>query len=360
MQDVYCSMPWVGLNILPGEIRPCCHWDGAPVPLDKIRKDMLDGKMLDGCSQCYFAEQIGSLSKRIESIEKYGITTEVSTKVLEINFDNLCNLKCRGCTSFSSHLWHNDEKEIYGKAFAPDKYLESEFDVDYTNLTQIDISGGEPFLSKNVERFLDKLVKDDIIGNIDLGVVTNGTTLPSDTVFNALSKSKRLFLTISVDGIGPINDYFRSGANFKIIEENFKHFSNLCDKDRTISINTTVSIYNVTHLIEIEDYFTKNYPHFKIQHRMLQWPEPMAIQNMPDDLKQVVRTVVERFGPAYSDVLKAIDIPRKDLYGHFLNFHNALDKVRNETLPNKLLADYIANNPVKVDSIAFFKQQIRG
>lgn len=360
MRDTYCPLPWVGLNILPGEVRPCCNWEGAPAPLEQIRQDLLAGKVLEGCSQCHFAEDIGSESKRLESIEKYGITTEVSTRVLEINFDNLCNLKCRGCTSFSSHLWHSDETEIYGKAFVPDKYIESEFDIDCTNLMQIDISGGEPFLSKNVERFLDKLVKDNIIKNINLGVVTNGTTLPSDAVFNALSKSKRLFLTISIDGIGPINDYFRSGANFKTIEENFKHFSKLCDEDRTITINTTVSIYNITHLKEIEDYFTEHYPHFRIQHRMLQWPEPMAIQNMPDDLKQVVRPVVESFGPAYGDVLKALDIPAKDLYGHFLNFHNALDKVRNETLPNKFLADYIAANPVKVDSITFFKQQMRG
>lgn len=360
MSDTYCPLPWIGLNILPGEIRPCCHWDGAPVPLEEIREDMLAGKKLAGCNQCYFAESIGSPSKRLESISKYGIVKGVSTQLLEVNFDNLCNLKCRGCTSFSSHLWYSDEKEIYGKGFAPSKYMESEFNIDYTNLTQIDISGGEPFLSKNVERFLDNLVNDDIIKNIDLGVVTNGTILPSDTVVNALTKSKQLFLTISIDGIGAMNDYFRSGADFKVIEENFKHFNNLCADNRKITINITVSIYNVTHLKEIENYFVEHYPHFKVQHRMLQWPEPMAIQNMPDDLKQVVRPIVESFGVEYNDVLKALDIPGKDLYGHFLNFHNALDKVRGETLPNKFLADYIAKNPVKVDSIMFFKEQVRG
>jgi sulfatase maturation enzyme AslB (radical SAM superfamily) len=330
------------------------------VPLEQVREDMLAGKELAGCSQCYFAEQIGSSSKRLESIAKYGITTTVSTKILEVNFDNVCNLKCRGCTSFSSHLWRSDEEEIYGKAFTNSKYIESDVDIDCSNLQQIDISGGEPFLSKNVERFLDKLVKDDIIKNIAIGVVTNGTTIPSDTVFNALSKSKQLFLTISIDGIGQINDYFRSGANFKTIEENFKRLNSLCTNNCKITINTTVSIYNVTHLKEIEEYFTEHYPHFEIRHRMLQWPEPLAIQNMPNDLKQIVRPIVESFGIEYDDVLKALDIPSKDLYGHFLNFHNALDNIRKETLPNKFLADYIATNPVKVDSIEFFKQQIRG
>jgi sulfatase maturation enzyme AslB (radical SAM superfamily) len=321
---------------------------------------MLAGKMLDGCQQCYFAEQIGSESKRLESIKKYGITKTVSTKVLEVNFDNICNLKCRGCTSFSSHLWHSDEEKLYGKSFITSKYIESDVNIDCSDLQQIDISGGEPFLSKNVERFLDKLVNDDIIKNIDLGVVTNGTTIPSNIVFNALSKSKRLFLTISIDGIGELNNYFRSGADFKTIEENFKHFNLLSDDNRKIIINTTVSIYNVIHLKEIKEYFTQHYPHFKIQHRMLQWPEPLAIQNMPEDLKQTVRPIVEGFGVGYDDVLKALDIPSKDMYGHFLNFHNSLDTIRKETLPNKFLADYIAANPVKIDSSVFFKQQMRG
>jgi len=357
MSDTYCPLPWVGLNILPGEIRPCCNWEGAPVPLDEVRKDLLEGKVLHGCSQCHFAERVGTESKRIESIKKYGFTTEVSTKVLEVNFDNICNLKCRGCTSFSSHLWHSDEQALYGKPFTDSKYLESDVNIDCSNLQRIDISGGEAFLSKNVEHFLDKLIKDDIIQNVELGIVTNGTTMPSDIVFDAMTKSKSLSLTVSIDGIGPYNDYFRSGSDFKIIEENIKRFNTLYDGHRKIIIHTTVSIYNITHLKEIEDYFTERYPHFKTQHRMLLWPEPFAIQNMPSDLKQLVRPIVESFGPNYSDVLKAMDLPGKDIYGHFLNFHNDLDKLRNETLPNKFLADYIAKNQVKVDSVLFYDKQ---
>lgn len=360
MSETYCPMPWIGLSILPGEILPCIHWDGAPIPLDKIREDLLAGKQLDGCSQCRFAESIGAESGRLEYIKKYGVTTDVSTKVLGVNFDNVCNLKCRGCTSFSSHLWHSDEKEIYGKAFIEEKYIESNVDIDCKNLTQVYISGGEPFLSKNVERFLNRLVNDNIIQNISLGVSTNGTALPSAELRSALLKSKQLSLTISVDGLGPLNDYFRSGSNFETIEKNLEHFNKLCDINCFITINITVSIYNVTHMKEVEDYFTQRYPNFKVQHRMLQWPEPMAIQNMPEDLKQIVRPIVKSFGVKYEDVLQAMDIVGKDLYGHFLNFHNKLDALRNETLPNKLLADYIAKNQISIDSVLFFRQQMRG
>jgi hypothetical protein len=92
----------------------------------------------------------------------------------------------------------------------------------------------------------------------------------------------------------------------------------------------------------------------------LQWPEQLAIQNMPQELKDLVRPIVESFGAGYKDVINAIDLPGKDLYGHFLNYHNKLDKLRNETLPNTLLNTYIIEHPVQVDSIMFFKEQMRG
>ena len=357
MSKTYCPMPWVGLNILPGEIRPCCHWEGAPVPLDQVRADILAGKELPGCQQCYFAEKIGSPSKRLAAIEEYGIVDKVSTQYLEVSFDNVCNLKCRGCCSFSSHLWRSDEEEIYGKPFIDEKYIESNVDIDCSNLKQIDISGGEPLLSRSADKFIRQLTN---ISDINLGLVTNGYTEPSEVMFNAMRNAKNLYLTISVDGIGELNDYFRSGSKFETVLKNIAKFNTLCDSNHKITINTTVSIYNVTQLKEIEDYFKTHYPHFKVQHRMLQWPEPLAIQNMPDKLKDIVRPIVESFGPDYSDVLEAINLPSKDLYGHFLNYHRKLDSLRGETLPNKLLADYIANNNVVTDSVVFFKQQMRG
>lgn len=355
--STYCPLPWIGLNILPGEIRPCCHWDGAPQPLEQIREDMLAGKELAGCKQCYFAEQIGTPSKRLEAIKKYGIVKDVSTQLLEVTFDNVCNLKCRGCCSYTSHMWHSDEAEIYGKPFIDTKYVESKVNIDCSDLKQIDISGGEPFLSRNVDRFIRRLTN---IKNIELGIVTSGYTKPSEIMFNAMAHAKKLYLTISIDAIGELNDYFRSGSKFETVLKNIEHLNKLCSDNRTIIIHSTVSIYNVTHIKEVETYFAKHYPHFKVQHRVLQWPEQLAIQNMPNKLKDIVRPIVESFGPGYEDVLNAIDLPGKDLFGHFLNYHNTLDRLRNEQLPNDLLNNYIAENPVKVDSVMFFKEQVRG
>ena len=361
MSKTYCPLPWIGLNILPNEIRPCCHWEGAPTPLEQVREDMLADKEIAGCQQCRFAEQLGNKSKRQEAIEKYGVVTEVKTQLLEVTFDNICNLKCRGCCSYTSHMWRDDETEIYSKPFIDKKYVESDVDIDCSNLKQIDISGGEPFLSKNVEHFLNKLTTEGQIQNIDVGIVVSGYTKPSDIVFNALSNAKKLYLSISIDAIGELNDYFRSGSKFETVLKNIEFLNKLCKKDtHTIIIHSTVSIYNVNCIKEVEDYFNKHYPHFVVEHRLLQWPEQLAVQNMPEDLKSTVRPLIESFGTRYNDILEAINLPSKDVYGHFLNFHNSLDRLRNEKLPNEFLDNYITNNQIRTDSTIFFKQQVRG
>jgi pyruvate-formate lyase-activating enzyme len=373
MSSTYCPLPWVGLNVLPGIIAPCCYWKGQCVPANNvesvldtpsgdtfktIRQDMLDGKPVAGCEQCYETEQLGAKSRRQMSIEKYGIVTEPKLTELDISFDNICNLKCRGCATTASHLWKSDEEAIYGKTFVENKYVEHTFDVDCSNLTHINISGGEPFMSKNVERFLIKLADEDLIKNIHLGISTNASTMPSKAVLDSISKAKGLYLSISIDGIGDLHDYFRSGVVFDTILENIEKLNSLFESNCQITIHSTVSIYNVTQLKEIKDFFTVKYPHFNIQHRLLLWPEQLSVKNMPDKLKDIVRPIVESFGPDFDDVLEAINVSGKDVYAHFLNFHNTLDTRRKETLPNKLLADYITNNPATADSVVFFKKQM--
>lgn len=373
MSPTYCPLPWVSLNVLPDIIAPCCFWKGQCVStntvdsvldtpnsatFETIRQDMMAGKSVAGCEQCYEAERVGVTSRRLTSIEQFGIVSEPRLTELDINFDNICNLKCRGCATTSSHLWKDDEKAIYGKTFVDTKYVEHKFDIDCSNFTRINISGGEPFMSKNVERFLTKLVNDNLIQNIKLGLSTNGSVMPSQTVLDAISRAQQLSLSISIDGIGDLHDYFRGGVVFANILENIKKLNSLLD-NCSITIHSTVSIYNVTHIKEIEDFFALEYPHFNVQHRLLLWPEQLAVQNMPNDLKAIVRPIVESFGSNFNDILKAIDTPGKDVYGHFLNFHNTLDTRRGETLPNKLLAEYIANNPVSVNSVMFFKEQMK-
>lgn len=356
MPNTYCPMPWISVNYIPNNITPCIFWKGAGTDIEVLKTDMLAGKQIEGCEQCYMAEQHGAESGRQEAIRMFGRPTESKLKLLGISFDNLCNLKCRGCATPSSHMWNDDEIAIYGSTFFNStKYLATEFDADYSELTHLKISGGEPFLSKKIDKFFIKLKEQDLLKNIDLGISSNGTVIPNPAVIIGMTEAKSCTLSISVDGIGTLNDYFRSGSNFEKCIENLHYFKSL---GINIRIHTTVSIYNINLLTEIDLYFKIHFPEFDRSHRVLLWPEQLSIQNMPNSLKDLIRPVVESYGLKYIDVVEAFNTPGKDLYGHFLNFHNTLDNLRKETLPNKLLFDFITNNQVTVDSKVFFKEQM--
>ena len=361
MSNTYCPLPWVGINILPTGVQPCCEWHGIGEDTNSIkeaingplfestRKAMLEGKKIPNCKQCYDAESVGAVSKRQQSINSYGVVTKLKTQVVSVSFDNLCNLKCRGCCSANSHLWHNDEVEIYGQAFFDSKYLDHQIDIDISKLNYLDITGGEPFLSKNFEIFANKIMSNNHAGHICLNIDTNGTTIPTGNVYELLLNCKELRINISIDGIGHLNDYFRSGSNFDECLKTVDFFKNLKkirkDNFTGLIIHTTVSVYNVNLLKEIEDFFTKNYPEYTHTHRMLYWPDQLCIKNLPKDYKEKLISIVSTFGNKYADVLNELKSEGENLFDYFLDFHNTLDRVRNENLNNSnlLLSEYLRN-----------------
>jgi MoaA/NifB/PqqE/SkfB family radical SAM enzyme len=379
MSESYCPLPWLGLNVLPdGIINPCCQWSGEYKKVDlqnikrsditsmfdEIRHDMILGKEIKGCFQCKSAEQAGAISRRQEALKQYGIVNTVKTKVLDINFDNVCNLKCRGCCSSSSHLWFNDELEIYGKTFADKKYRENYLNIEYDDLEVLNISGGEPFLSKEFNNLSSKLLEKNIANNLQLIISTNGTILPSENIFRLFKEVKQLNLNISIDGIGYLNQYFRSGAEFNICLNTLNYLKILKElrknKVTKLNVHTTVSIYNVNLLGEIKSFFETHFPEFSYSHRILYWPEQLCIRYMPSDLKKLVRPYVIDLGNDYIDVINELDTDAEDYFNHFLNFHHTLDRIRLENLrdANKLLSDYISNKNTKINSKTFFVKQM--
>jgi pyruvate-formate lyase-activating enzyme len=366
----YCSLPWVNLYAEVDGFEPCCNWKRLPndsvaldaqegfygIRIQQIRQDLLDGKQIANCEYCYNDETIGAKSFRQSAIDRYGIVTEPKLQCLDIVFDNVCNLKCRGCNSSASHLWRNDETELYGEPLVKDKYAKnlSAHTTDLSNLKSISISGGEPFVSKECELFLQNLSDKNIIKNIRLTFATNCTVIPTKVMHDSLINCDDLHMILSIDGIGALNEYFRSPSIWSECVEVMKYFDNLIDlrkgKKTLISIRTTVYIYNVNKLKEIETFFKENFPRFDITKRNISVePTMLSIKNMPPDLKNLVRPIVENYGADYTEVLNMLNQPGENLFDEFLFFHNKLDSLRNEKLgeTNQLLSTYIDQHTCK-------------
>lgn len=371
--DTYCPFPWIALNVLPNMVTPCCHW--APdqtsgiVDLESVRSSMLKGERIPNCVQCYHDEDQGKKSRRLEYLEKYGVFYDTKLKILDISFDNLCNLKCRGCVSANSHLIFEDEKEFYGETFADKKYISSTYhkNLDYTNISEINISGGEPFLSKQAEEFMYQLLKEGKLKNVFLGISTNCTIAPSEKWLEILNEAGELFLTLSIDGHGRINDYFRSRADFNHSCEVMKIFKSVKDrrKNKTqIQLHTTVSVYNINLLEDIEKFTEENFPSFNHTRRLLMWPNYFSIKHLPKEYKQMIRPIVESYYD--EEILNFLDQDGEDYFEHFINAHDKLDRLRQESLKdaNPLFYEYIekykSTHPERINSKTFFMTQFEG
>ncbi len=63
--------------------------------------------------------------------------------------------------------------------------------------------------------------------------------------------------TVSIDGLGPLNHYIRWPSDWQTIIEN-THY--LQEHGHTVTTNTVVSIYNVTRLYELLEFFDQEFP----------------------------------------------------------------------------------------------------
>lgn len=369
----YCPFPWIAVNVLPKAVSPCCHWayeeTSGIVDFDAVRNSMMKGERIPNCAQCYHDEDNGKKSRRVEYIEKYGVTYDTKLKLLDISFDNLCNLKCRGCVSANSHLIFDDEKELYGDTFAEKKYISSHYheQLDYSGITEITISGGEPLLSKRAEEFMYRLLKEDRLKNVFLGMSTNCTVPPSEKWLEIFNSVRELSLTLSIDGYGKINNYFRSRADFDTSAELMKIFKDVKDK-RTgkthIQLHTTVSVYNINLLDDIEKFTEENFPSFNHTRRLLMWPSYFSIKHLPKEYKQMIRPIVESYYD--EEILNFLDEDGEDYFEHFLNAHDKLDLLRQESLKeaNPMFYEYIekyrSEHPKRTSSKTFFMAQFKG
>jgi sulfatase maturation enzyme AslB (radical SAM superfamily) len=324
-----------------------------------MRRKMLNGEHDSGC-QCPAEEAAGIKSMRQNAIEKFGYHEFQQLKTVEIFFDNVCNLKCRMCGSSRSHLWYDEEKELYGTTLSPTKYVRNDLykTINIKNLEEIKIYGGEPLLSKEANDFFKNILDNGNIENLEIELVTNGTTLPMPNFLEALIRCKKLSVSISVDGYASLNEFIRSGSKWSDIYNTMSFFNELIDKRKNqslIRIHSAVGIYNANLIGELDTFVTNNFPRFFKSKQMIQFPVFLNIQNAPLEYKNLIEPLVDQETKTY------MYNGNLNHFDHFINFHNGLNKIRNENLKNinPLLQEYIDNYKVKTDSKIFFIEQIK-
>lgn len=125
--------------------------------------------------------------------------------IAQWDINNECNLNCKHCRVSEK----NDNEKL---SLREAKNLLAE--LWYNEITMLNLSGGEPFLRKDIFQILDYAQKFE-----DIVITTNGTLLDEEKC-KKISTYKNIKLSISLDGLEETHDKFRrkKGAFKKVID----------------------------------------------------------------------------------------------------------------------------------------------
>jgi len=213
------------------------------------REQMLKGLWpTRGCEYCQSIEQAGGQSDRITNLNFSGIhappeldanltAVEVTPRILEVYFDNTCNLKCIYCGPHFSSLWDAENIKFGEPAFTKSKNINSNKQkiFDYLkmyghHLTVFNILGGEPLYQEELWQCLE-LFEQYPAPELKLQIFSNLNAKPAhlikiiDKVEQLINtdKLREFEVTASLDCWGAPQEYVRFPLNLSVWEENFNY-----------------------------------------------------------------------------------------------------------------------------------------
>lgn len=370
----WCIYPWINLMVRDGTgTRLCARsetyltkelsidaWQNSGIRKELQEKMLRGERMPEHCSMCYRYEDLGIESYRqYESrdwlhqlgISEYHQLSSISQpKYYEIHWSNRCNIKCRGCVpSRSSAISEEFQRHHVIMPFADDP-IDAYPGVDIVDISSLDhvsrvyITGGEPTIMPETIEFMRRCVEQNRT-NFELTMSINGVKIPEE--FAEISRHfSNLNLSFSLDGYGPINDYWRSGSRWDRIVANMHRMQEF---GHNITINTVPGIYNVTNLHRLFEWLDQEFPqvviYLQINHNRIQnaynHPDaPAVIESMRRCQETQVywsngkscRTGIDSIYDYYSKNPKC---NLEDLQG-FFEYNDRLDEIR-----GMYLRDYI-------------------
>ena len=370
-------MPWHAITLsAKGDIKPCCQFSSNSAGLNteypniidnwnsqrmqNLRQEFLDGKMPTGCQSCWTREETVGASRRTWFDNKFSkyiepdfeYTTLVKDPQFiqaDINFSNLCNLKCRMCGTWGSNQWIEEEKilastdERYKKNNIQPFQQKSLEDVQdllphLDKVKRIDFKGGEPMLAKAHTDFLEYLIKQNRT-DIHLFYTTNGT-VRNPNIIKMLDKFDRVSISFSIEGTGELYKYIRGGKyNLEDFGKSVKAYSDLSNTE--IMYNVTVQNYNVLNLHKLYDYLVQlSEPYDNVSSKqcfttICNNPYYLSPTNIPDVVRdQVVKNLEGNleFEKLCQSLLKREFNPEH--WEVFVKYTRQLDQMRNENFLN--------------------------
>jgi radical SAM protein with 4Fe4S-binding SPASM domain len=212
-------------------------------------KEKLISKFLENLSKL---KMIRYLNYKLRNPRKDIINFSKKPRLKRIHWEitSRCNLRCLHCYQVS-YLYKHDE--------IPFKYVKITIDeLVKLGTEQVSISGGEPFLRRDLFKILNYFERKNIRISF---IFTNGLLL-TKRVLNKLKLLKsRPTLCISLDGIDPKSMILRGFEKFhiqqKFLNRLIKNIKLAHTMDFPIRINTILNNYNIESLKEMYEFLNR-------------------------------------------------------------------------------------------------------
>lgn len=306
-----CILPWIAIDRnrhKTGEVSlsPCCIWKSKKTYTDintfwnneelvNLRREFLAGKRASGCDVCWKNEDAGIESMRQAvnkgRLKKYKnrlseTTLTVAPAQLKYTVGKECNLACRMClpqwSTKVQKVWEvldrKPETEDDNISVHPEYILKNRKDVQF-----LDIIGGEPFYHKKAKNLLRELIRTGDSKHITVHITTNATRIDLETIA-LLKQFEDAVLSISIDGVGKLQEYIRPGCDWDRLTKNIKLL-----RQHNISMQTvsTIGVLNILGLQDLEDWCNENGIHWG-QPGLIERPLELQPHNLPYQLHEFV------------------------------------------------------------------------
>ncbi len=308
--DRFCIHPWSHLEITSqGYPIPCCIFEGGmfedDTPLSvythsleqiwnsqvmrDIRRDMVQGKGVAGCAECYRQEAAGNLSYRqrlnanwergwlnprkapLAETKAQAVADDFVVRTrpgsYQLDTGSLCNLKCRMCCSFSStrierdavhsgwaDQWGPPEERVElwykNQEFIQNQLLRHPEEIRYLYFV-----GGEPFLIKEIGDILQALIDAGVSRRVIIGIQTNGTTVKAPWL-KLTEAFRRVKISVSLDGFGDAYEYIRYPAHWADVAANLHTLKQL--PRVVLQVGVTLQAYNLLNIVDLLHYLDAN------------------------------------------------------------------------------------------------------
>ena len=362
MSSNFCHRPWTEMHIEEnGNITPCCvmpsniHFVANGIKnyqqsskLAEIKQYFEKDKQHPYCQFCWDAERNGVRTQRD------GNKSNLSQlRKIHLRFNNVCNFKCRMCNPKFSSTWAEENKihKYFKHEYTLEKDIFESTDDLYklildnkNSIKQINISGGEPLITKVNYRFL-KFLLDNNLTHITIAYSTNLSRIDYDGIdlISLFGKFKNIILSVSVDGYGKDVEYSRHGFKWNTFIKNLSEVRHLVS-----NLVCIVNIYSVYSIPQLQQFAEKN--NKSISYQPCLYPKFLSIQSLPKKEKlQIVKfydTVkqtkhIKNYSLLHKNIIQYMMKDQIDSYTfdnnfykcdvEFKKFNKLLDKTRGES-----------------------------